>query len=146
MVLLICRIHNIVLSNSLIKKLYAARSKREAELHDIQQYIFHCINSQSRLMKVGRLVTTENPSSLFPSLEIYLEAMRTKKDKNLTSAQNYINSSDYKVSEFQKPRPRQKYLVNVNMITLLPKWGARKLKKRMKRRFALLNTKGKWNR
>ena len=45
--------------------------------------------------------TTEDQSALFPSLESYLEAMTTKNDKILTSARNYINSADYKVSEFQ---------------------------------------------
>ena len=117
------------MSNSLdqkVKKLYAARSKREAELHAIHEDILHCINSQSRRVKVERLVTkcneasmtvvdknedliafagkTEDPSALVPSLESYLEAMTTKNDKILTSARNYINSADDKVSEFQEPR------------------------------------------
>ena len=117
------------MSNSLdqkVKKLYAARSKREAELHAIHEDILHCINSQSRRVKVERLVTkcneafmtvvdknedliafagkTEDPSALVPSLESYLEAMTTKNDKTLASARNYINSADDKVSEFQEPR------------------------------------------
>ena len=118
-----------MMSNSLdqkVKKLYAARSKREAKLHAIHEDILHCINSQSRRVKVERLVTkcneafmtvadknedliafagkTEDPSALVPSLESYLEAMTTKNDKILTSARNYINSADDKVSEFQEPR------------------------------------------
>ena len=118
-----------MMSNSLdqkVKKLYAARSKREAELHAIHEDILHCINSQSRRVKVERLVTkcneafmtvvdkneyliafagkTDDPSALVPSLESYLEAMTTKNDKILTSARNYINSADDKVSEFQEPR------------------------------------------
>ena len=117
------------MSNSLdqkMKKLYAARSKREAELHAIHEDILHCINNQSRRVKFERLVTrcneafmtvvdknedliafagkTEDPSALVPSLESYLEAMTTKNDKILTSAQNYINSADDKVSEFQESR------------------------------------------
>ena len=117
------------MSNSLdqkVKKLYAARSKREAELHAIHEDILHCINSQNRRVKVERLVTkcneafmtvvdknedliafagkTEDPSALVPSLESYLEAMTTKNDKILTSARNYINTADDKVSEFQEPR------------------------------------------
>ena len=117
------------MSNSLdqkVKKLYAARSKREAELHAIHEDILHCINSQSRRVKVERLVTkcneafmtvvdknedliafagkTEDPSALVPSLEFYLEAMTTKNDKILASARNYINFADDKVSEFQEPR------------------------------------------
>ena len=117
------------MSNSLdqkVKKLYAARLKREAELHAIHQDILHCINNQSRRVKVERLVTkfkeafmtvvdknedliafagkTEYPSALVPSLESYLEAMTTKNDKILTSTRNYINSADDKVSEFQEPR------------------------------------------
>ena len=121
--------NNIVTSNSLVrkvKKLYAARSKREAELHAIHEDILHCINSQSRRVNVERLVTkcneafrtvvdknedliafagkTEDPSALVPSLESYLEAMTTKNDKILASARNYINSADDKVSEFQEPR------------------------------------------
>ena len=128
-VLLVFGNNNIVMSNSLdqkVKKLYAARSKREAELHAIHEDILHCINSQSRRVKVERLVTkcnelfmtvvdknedliafagkTEDPSALVPSLESYLEAMTTKNDKILTSARNYINSADDKVSEFQEPR------------------------------------------
>ena len=106
--------------------MYAARSKREAELHAIHEDILHCINSQSRRVKVERLVTkcneafmtvvdknedliafdgkTEDPSALVPSLESYLEAMTFTNDKILTSARNYINSADDKVSEFQEPR------------------------------------------
>ena len=128
-VLLVFGNNNIVRSNSLdenVKKLYAARSKREAELHAIHENILHCVNSQSRRVKVERLVTkcneafmtvvdknedlidfagkTEDPSALVPSLESYLEAMTTKNDKILTSARNYINSADDKVSEFQEPR------------------------------------------
>ena len=88
--------NNIVMSNShyqKVKKLYAASSKREAELHAIHE-ISHCINSQSRQVKVERLVTkcneafmtvvdknedliafagkTEDPSALVLSLESYL--------------------------------------------------------------------------
>ena len=117
------------MSNSLdqkVKKLCAARSKREVELHAIQEDILHCINSQSRRVKVERLVTkcneafmtvvdknedltafagkTEDPSALIPSLESYLEAMTTKNKKILTSARIYINSADDKKSEFQEPR------------------------------------------
>ena len=128
-VLLVFGNNNIVMSNSLdqkVKKLYAARSKREAELHAIHKDILHCIANQSRRVKVERLVTkcneafmtavdknedlitfagkTEDPSALVPSLESYLEAMTTKNDKILTSARNYINSADDKVSEFQEPR------------------------------------------
>ena len=106
--------------------MYAARSKREAEWHVMHEDILHCINSQSRLMKVERLVTKcneafmtvvdknedlitfagkmEDPSALVPSLESYLQAMTTKNDKTLTSARNYTNSADDKVSEFQEPR------------------------------------------
>ena len=117
------------MSNSLdqkVRKLYAARSKREAELHAIHEDILHCINSQSRQVKVESLVTkcneafmtvvdknedliaiagkTEVPSALVPSLESYLEAMTTMNDKIHTSARNYINSADDKVSEFQEAR------------------------------------------
>ena len=46
---------------------------------------------------------TEDASALVPSLESYLEAMTTKNDKILTSAQNYINSADDKLSELQEP-------------------------------------------
>ena len=109
-----------------VKKLYAARSKREADLDAIYEDILYCINSHCRRVKVERLVTkcneafmtvvdknkdliafagkTEDPSALVPSLESYLEAMTTKNDKILTSARNYINLADDKVSEFQEPR------------------------------------------
>ena len=117
------------MSNSLdqkVKKLYAARLNREVELQAIHEDILHCTNSQSRRVKVERLVTkrneafmtvvdknedlialagkTKDPSELVPSLESYLEAMTTKNDKILISARNYINSADDKVSEFQEPR------------------------------------------
>ena len=117
------------MSNSLdqkLKKMYAARSKREADLHSMHEEILHFINSQSRRVKDERLVTncnqafmmvvdknedliafagnSEDQSALIPSLESYLEAMTTKDVKILTSAQNYINSADDKVSEFQEPR------------------------------------------
>ena len=110
-VLLLFGNKNMVMSNSLdqkVKKLYAARSKREAELHAIHEDIFRCINNQSRRVKVERLVTkcneafmtvvdrnedliafagkTEASSALVLSLESYLEAMTTKNDKILTSA------------------------------------------------------------
>ena len=106
--------------------MYVTRSKREAELHAIQEYILHFIIVQSRRVKVQRLATkcneafmtvvdknehliafagkTEDPSKLVSSLESNLEAMTTKNDKILTSTQNYINSADDKVSECQKPR------------------------------------------
>ena len=128
-ILLVIGNNNITMSNGLdqkFKKLYAARSKREAELHAIQEDILHCINSQSRRVKVERLVKkcneafmtvvdkndnliafagkTEDPSPLVPSLESYLESMTTKNDKILTSARKTINSADDKVSEFQEPR------------------------------------------
>ena len=128
-VLLVIGNNNTVKSNSLgrkVKKYYAARSKREAELHAIHEDIVHSINSQSRRVKVERLVTkcneafmtvvdknedlisfagkTEDPSALVLSLESYLEVMTTKNDNILTSARNYINSADDKVSEFQEPR------------------------------------------
>ena len=115
------------MSNSLyqeVKKLYAARSKREAELHAIKEDILHCINIQSRPVKVECLVTkcneafiividkneelitfagkTKDPSALFSSLESYLEAMTTKNAKIVTSARNYINSADDKLSEVQE--------------------------------------------
>ena len=47
---------------------------------------------------------TEDQSALNLSLEFYLEAMKTKIDKILTSAWNYTNSADDKVIEFQEPR------------------------------------------
>ena len=111
MVLLVFGNNNIVMSNSLnqkVKKLYAARSKREAELHALLEDILHCINRQIRRVKVERPVTkcnealmtvvgknedliafageTEDPSAIVPSLESYLEAMTTKNDNILTSA------------------------------------------------------------
>ena len=52
--LLVFGINSIVMSNSLdpkAKKLYAARSKREAELHAIHEDILHCIYNQSRRVK-----------------------------------------------------------------------------------------------
>ena len=54
---------------------------------------------------------TEDPSAFVPSLESYLEAMTTKTDKIPTSAQNYINSADDKVSEFQGARDSIRYIV-----------------------------------
>ena len=128
-VLLVIGNNNIMMSNSLdqkVKKLYAARSKREAGLHAIHEDILHYINSQSKRVKAKRLVTkcneafmtvvdknedliafagkTEDPSALFPSLESYLEAITTKNDKILASARSYINFADDKVNEFQEPR------------------------------------------
>ena len=76
-----------------VKMLYAARSKREADLNAIYEDILYCINNQCRLVKVERLVTkcseafmtvvdknedliafagkTEDPSALVFSLESY---------------------------------------------------------------------------
>ena len=48
------------MSNSLnqkVKKLYTARSKREAEMDATHEDILHCLNSQSRRVKVERLLT-----------------------------------------------------------------------------------------
>ena len=42
--------NNVVIINSLdqkVKNMYAARSKREAELHAIHEDILNCVNSQS---------------------------------------------------------------------------------------------------
>ena len=97
-----------MMSNSLdqkVKKLYAARSKREAELHAIHDDILHCINSQSRRVKVERLVTkcnkafmtvvdknedliafagkTEDPSALVPSLESLLRGNDNQERQDL---------------------------------------------------------------
>ena len=46
----------------------------------------------------------EDPSAHVTSLESYLEAMKNKNDKILTSARNYIISADDKVSKFQELR------------------------------------------
>ena len=43
---------------------------------------------------------TEDPRTLFLSLESYLEAMTTQNDKIHTSARNHIKSADDKVIEF----------------------------------------------
>ena len=58
-VLLVFANNNIVMSNSYqkFKKFYAARSKREAELHAIHEDNLHCIDSQSKRVKIERLVT-----------------------------------------------------------------------------------------
>ena len=180
-VLLVFGNNNIVMSNSLdqkVKKLYAARSKRKAELHAIHEDILHCINGQSRRVNVERLVTkcnetfmtvvdkhedlfafsgkTEDPSALVHSLESYLEAITTKNDKSFTSAQNYINSADDKVSEFQEPRaPILSRLPSIMTSSktssqrkhdyVIAKMKREKLKNRMRQPFALLNRKNKWN-
>ena len=62
---------------------------------------------------------TEDQSALLSSLESYLEAMTTKNDdtKILTSARNYINPADDKVSEFQKPRASIRSRVPSKMAT-----------------------------
>ena len=52
----------------MIKKLYAARSKRQAELHALLEDIIHCLNSQGRRVKVDRLVPN------------YIEALMTVVD------------------------------------------------------------------
>ena len=122
-----------------VKKLYAARAKREAELHAIHKDILHCINSKSRRVKFERLVTkcneafitvvdknedliafarkTEDPSSLFPSSESYSEARTTKNDKILTSSRNYVNSADDKVSAFQEPKTSIRSRVSSLMVS-----------------------------
>ena len=59
------------------------------------------------LNKKDRLIAfngkKEIPCALVPSLESYSEAMTSKNDKILASAQNVINFADDKLSEFQKP-------------------------------------------
>ena len=86
--------------------------------------MLHCINSQSRRVKVERLVTkcneafmtvvdknedliafagrTEDPSALAPSL--VLLGGKVNKERQDPPARNYINSADDKVSAFQEPR------------------------------------------
>ena len=158
-----------------VKKLYAARSKREAELHNIHEDILHCINSQSGRVKLERLVTkcskailtvvhknhdliefavkTDNPSALFLFWESYLEALTTKNDKILTSAQNCINSADNKMNKFQETsvfiRSRVSSLMAWSKISsqrnhdyVITK-SARKLKNQERRPFASPN-KRKW--
>ena len=58
-----CRINNIMMSKSLDPKqikLYAARSKREVELHAMHEGILLFIKSQSRRFRVEHLVTKCN--------------------------------------------------------------------------------------
>ena len=56
-------------------------------------------------MKVERLVTKCNEAFMTVlDKKSYLEAMTTKNNVILTSAQNYINSADDKASEFQETR------------------------------------------
>ena len=65
--LLVVGNNSTVMSNSLdqkVKKLYAARSKREAKLHAIHEDILHCMNNQSRRVKIERLVTKCNEAFL----------------------------------------------------------------------------------
>ena len=67
----------------------------------MQRSIYGCCDKNEDLIAFAG--KTEDPSALVPSLESYL-ARTTNNDKILTSARNYINSADDKVSEFQEPR------------------------------------------
>ena len=97
-----------------LKKLFNARSNLESELCNIHKDITDAIDRQDRKVKVERLVSklkdifsklvqkneelfdlaskTENPNSIYPVLEQWLDDKTKNNDKFLLAARSYIDS------------------------------------------------------
>ena len=99
-----------------LKKLFKARSNLESELRNIHKDITDAIDRQDRRVKVDRLVSklkdifsklvqkneelfdlaskAENPDSIYPVLEQWLDDVTKNNDKFLLTARSYIDSVD----------------------------------------------------
>ena len=97
-----------------LKKLFNARSNLESELCNIHKDITDAIDRQDRRVKVERLVSklkdvfsklmqkneelfdlaskAENPDSIYPVLEQWLDDVTKNNDKFLLAARSYIDS------------------------------------------------------
>ena len=97
-----------------LKKLFNARSNLESELRNIHKDITDAIDRQDRRVKVERLVSklkdvfsklvhkneelfdlaskAENPDSIYPVLEQWLDDVTKNNDKFLLAARSYIDS------------------------------------------------------
>ena len=97
-----------------MKKLFNARSNLESELHNIHKDITDVIDRQDRRVKVERLVSklknvfsklvlkneelfelaskAENPDSIYPVLEQWLDNVTKNNDEFLLAARSYIDS------------------------------------------------------
>ena len=97
-----------------LKKLFNARSNLESELRNIHKHITDAIDRQDRRVKVERLVSklkdvfsklvekneelfdlaskAENPESIYPVLEQWLDDVTKNNDKILLAARSYIDS------------------------------------------------------
>ena len=97
-----------------LKKLFNARSNLESELYNIHKDITDAIDRQDRRVKVERLVSklkhvfsklvekneelfdlankAENPESIYPVLEQWLDDVTKNNDKFLLAARSYIDS------------------------------------------------------
>ena len=97
-----------------LKKLFDARSNLESELRNIHKDITDAIDRQDRRVKVERLVSmlndvfsklvqkneelfdlaskAENPDSIYPVLEHWLEDIAKNNDKFLLAARSYFDS------------------------------------------------------
>ena len=97
-----------------LKKLFNARSNLESELCNIHKDVTDAINRQDRRVKVERVVSklkdvfsklihkneelfdlaskAENPDSVYPVLEQWLDDVTNINDKFLLAARNYIDS------------------------------------------------------
>ena len=99
-----------------LKKLFNARSNLESELCNIHKDITDAINRQDRRVKLERLVSklkdvfsklvqkneelfdlaskAENPDSIYPVLEQWLDDVTKNNDKFLLAARSYIDTVD----------------------------------------------------
>ena len=99
-----------------LKKLFNARSNLESELRNIHKDITDAIDRQDRRVKVERLVSklkdvfsklvekneelfelaskAENPESIYPVLEQWLDDVTKNNDKFLLAARSYIDTVD----------------------------------------------------
>ena len=97
-----------------LKKLFNARSNLESELCNIHNYITDAIDRQDRRVKVERVVSkledvfsklvqkneelfefaskAENPDSIYPVLEQWLDDVTKNNDKFLLAARSYIDT------------------------------------------------------
>ena len=96
-----------------LKKLFNARSNLESQLCNIHKDITDAIDRQDRRVKVEQMVSklkdvfsklvqknelfdmvskTENPDSIYPVLELWLDDVTKNNDKFLLAARSYIDS------------------------------------------------------
>ena len=116
-----------------MKKLFNARSNQESELRKIHRNITDAIDRQYRRVKVKRLVSklkdvfskpvqnaemfdlaikVENPVSIYPVLEQWLDDVTENNDKLLLATRSYIDSVADRDTVFEAVNPEGQSKIN----------------------------------